>query len=209
MPKKPLGATFAAQVSEMVADAVMSKLTAISLTAENMKKLEGLGEAPRLLAIGGGSQAASLIDSVLNKLTSTGLTKENIKNLVILGEGKPSLIPGEASQAAGTPLHPDNNMDNPEILSLSFTEDPFDPSTWATKSKQQGLLSRSQTSTGWPQPLVDKGLPLSERQPSTMPSHPPKKLCPFETVPELYGSLMQFLGNEGGPICPNISPRRR
>lgn len=53
----------AAQVSDMVADAVMSKLAAAGLTAENIKKLRNLGEAPPLGAAGGGSQEAGGADA--------------------------------------------------------------------------------------------------------------------------------------------------
>jgi hypothetical protein len=186
MPEKLLDTReLAAQVSEMVADTIMSKLTAIGLTAENIKKLENLGEAPPLDAVGGASQAASLADAVLSKLRAIGLTEKNIKNLATLGGGTPSLVAGEDSQGVWIPCYSDNDTDNVVIPSSSITEDPFDSSTWATKSGRQGSLSGLQMGVGWPKHLVEGGLPLTETQQSAVPLRPPKDLHPFETFPQL------------------------
>ena len=137
MPKKLLDAReLAAQVSEMVADAVMSKLSTIGLTVANIKKLENLGEATPLDVVGGSSQAA------------IGLMERNVKNLVTLRGGTPSLAAGEGLLAARTPLHLDNDMDNSDISSSSFTENPLDSSTCATERKRQGSLSSLQMNAG-------------------------------------------------------------
>ncbi|KAI9457046.1 hypothetical protein HD554DRAFT_1832144 [Boletus coccyginus] len=125
--EKPLDAReLAVQVSDMVVDAVMST---VGLTAENIKKLENLGEAPLLDAKGGGSQEVGVADAVFSKLTAIGLTEKNIKQLTISEGGAPSLATGEGlSQAARIPLHLDDDTDSLEIPSSSFTEDPFDSS---------------------------------------------------------------------------------
>ena len=183
--KLPDARELAAQVSDMVADAVMSKLAAIGLTADNIKKLENLGEAPPLDATGGSSQAASLADAVLNKPAGIGPAGKNVMTLATLGGGTPSLVAGEGSQVARTPLHSDDDTDNLEIPSSSFNEDPFDSSTWAAKSNRQRSLSSLQIGAGWPKYLVERGPPLSETQQSAMPSCPPKKLRPFEMFPQL------------------------
>ena len=132
----------AVQVSDMVTNAIMGKLAAIGLTAENIKKLENLGEAPPLNAIGGGSQEASVADTVLTKLIAIGLMEQNIKKLATLGGGTPSLAAGEgSSQAARTPLHLDDDMDN--LASSSFaTEDPFYSSTSYDTSPMQPSRQR-------------------------------------------------------------------
>ena len=205
MPGKLLDAReLAAQVSEMVDDAVMSKLAAIGLTAENIKKLENMGEAAPLDAVGGGSQAASLTDAVLSRLTSIGLTEKNIKKLATLRGGTPSLTAGEGWQAAGTPLHSDNDTEHLEIPSSSFTEDPFDSSTWATERKRHGSLSSLQMSAGRLKHLVGEGAPLSEMQPSAVPSRPPKKLHPFETLPEFYDSPMPVSRQQMKAAMPEV-----
>lgn len=75
----------------MVADKVISKLMNISLTAENIKKLENLGEVPPLDAIGGCSQVASLTDTALSKLTAIGLMEETTKRVVTF-QGRTSIL---------------------------------------------------------------------------------------------------------------------
>ena len=72
----------AVQVSDMVADAVMSKLTAIGLTAENIKKLENLREVPPPDAMGGGSAAANVTDAVLSKLIATEIGRASCRERV-------------------------------------------------------------------------------------------------------------------------------
>lgn len=173
--EKPLNSReFAAQVSDMVADAVMDKLEALGLTAENMKKLENLGEGVPLYGLGGpgGPEAASVSDAVLNKLTAFGLTEKNIKKLAILAGGMPLVVAGEgSSQATRAPLNLDDDTDGLDIPSSSFceSEDPFDSSTWDTKSNWQGsreLINEMQ------QPVI---LPASSL---------PEKPHPFFTSPQ-------------------------
>ncbi|KAF8421745.1 hypothetical protein L210DRAFT_2207127 [Boletus edulis BED1] len=176
----------AAQVSDMVAESVVNRLTAIGLTAENIKKLEYLAAAPPLGAVGGSSQAASLADAVLGQLTAIGLTEENVKKLAILGGAS-----GEGSQAARRSLHLDDTEDL-SFPSSSFTEDPFDSSTWVTeRNRQRGSLSSSQMSTGRLKRLAEGPL-LSESSQFTKPFRPPQtKLHPFDTFPRHYDSPIQ------------------
>lgn len=195
----------AVQVSDMVADKVMSKLSAIGLTAENIKKLESLGEAPPLDAIGGCSRIASLADAALSKLTAVGLTEENTKKLATLRGGTSTPVAGDGSQAAGTLLHLDDDADNLEIPSSSFTEDPFDSSTWASKNSRQGSLSSLQMSAGRPKPLVERRPLLSETRQSAISSHPPMKLHAFETLPQ---SPMQFSMQRKRAATPEVTTQK-
>ena len=117
----------AAQISDTVADAVMSKLVAIGMTAENIKKLENLGKVAPLEAGDGASQSANLADVATSKLAAIGLARKNTKKLVTRGGGTPSLAVGEGSWA--TPIHLDDDAGNMEIQASFFTKDPFDPFT--------------------------------------------------------------------------------
>lgn len=124
-PEKLLDARMlAAQVSGMVADAVMGKLAAIGLTQENIKKLEYLGEAPPIDATGGGLQATSFADAVLSKLGAIGLTGQNIEKFATLVGGTP-------------PLRSDNVADNSGMPSSSFTEDLFNDTSPIQFSRQR------------------------------------------------------------------------
>lgn len=106
---------FAAQVSDAVAEVVMSKLAASGLTAENIKKLATLCEAVSLDPTEG-SEASSLVDAVSSKHPALGPT----------GGAK-------GSQVVRTPLHSDDSVLPPS----SFSEDPYDSSTWATESNRR------------------------------------------------------------------------
>ena len=195
IPEKVLYAgELAAQVSDVVADAVMSKLAAIGLTAENIKKLESLGEAAPLDAAGRGLQAASLIDVVSSKQAAIDPPGKNVEKLLTIGEGTPSLTASKCSQVVRTPLHSDDDLDNLDPPSPSFTEDPFDSSTWAAESSQRNSFSNLQMSGDQPKQLPEGGQLLVKMQQSAMPSRPPKDLHPFETLPQLYYSPMQFSG---------------
>ncbi|KAH0825891.1 hypothetical protein J3R83DRAFT_7699 [Lanmaoa asiatica] len=183
----------AAQVSDIVADTVVNKLTAIGLTAENIKKLERLEAAPPLdaVAVGGGSQVASLADAVLGQLTAIGLTEKNVKQLATLEGGTRSLTLGKGSQMARQLLHLDDT-DNSAFPSSSFTEDPFDSSTWATESNREGSLPSSQMSMCRRKYLGERPV-LGDTSQSATPSCPPqKKLHPFDTLPRLYDSPTRF-----------------
>ena len=140
-PREPMGAKgmvpmseklvdareLAAQISGMVADAVMSKLAAIGLTTENIKKLENLGKVAPLDAQDGASQPASFADMAISKLAAIGLAEQNTKKLVTGGGGTPTLTVGEGSQATThTPIYSDDDAGNMEIPATLFTEDPFD-----------------------------------------------------------------------------------
>lgn len=180
---------FAVQISDMVADAVMRKLSVIGLTAENLQKLENLSEAPPLGAPGGGSEAASVADAVLNKLTAIGLTEKNINKLATLGRGTPSLAGSEgSSQQAMIPLHSHDDADSSQIPSSSFTEDLFDSPTWTKSNRQDSLSSLQMSVQGRQKHLVEGGPLLSETRQSVMPSRPAKKLHPFYTHPQRYNT---------------------
>ena len=143
VPEKALDVTeLSARASDMVADAVIRKLTAIGLTAENIKKLENLGEMTPINAPGRVSEATSLADAILCNLPATVPVETNIR--FATRGGTPSIAAGEGSHASMTPVHSDHNSDASEIPSSSFNEDPFVPSTWVTKSNQQGTLSSFQ-----------------------------------------------------------------
>ena len=94
----------------------MSKLAAIGLTTENIKKFENLGKAVPIDARDGASQPASLTDVAISRLAAIGLAERNTKKLVTVGGGTPSLT------------HLDDNVGNMEISASLFTEDPFDSS---------------------------------------------------------------------------------
>ena len=198
----------AAQVSDIVADIVMSKLTAIGLTAENIKKLEKLGETPPVDTIGRGSQAAYLADAVLSKLAAIGLTEKNIKKLATLERRASSFSADADSQAAWTTLHSDDDADNLDVPSSSFTtEDSFDSSTCKAESNRQGSFSSSQINTDRLKHLVEGGpllnkFSMASRSPKefdTLPQRklhnldtlPPKKLHDFDTFPQPHNSAMQ------------------
>ena len=137
MSEKHLDAReLAAQVSDMVADKVMSQLAAIGLTTENIKKLENLD------AVGGGSQPASLADAVLSKLAAIGVTEKVFKKLATLAGGTPSLAASEGSQAARTLLHSDDDADNLEISHSPFAENLFDSFTSYNTSPMQSSKQR-------------------------------------------------------------------
>ena len=180
-----------AQISAMVAETVVNKLTAIGLTAENIRKLEYLAAAPPFGSVGGGSRVTSLADAVIGQLTAIGLTEENVKKLAALGGGTPLAL-GEGSQAAWQPLHSDDTEDL-AFPSSSFTEDPFDSSTWATeRNRSRGSLRSSRMSTGRLECPAEGPL-LSESSQSAKSSHPPQaKLHPFNTLPGLYDSPIQI-----------------
>lgn len=109
--EKVLDKELATQISEIVANVVMNKLAAIGLTAENVKKLENLGEAPPVGDAVAGPQETSLADAVSSRLTAIGLTEENVKKLATLAGGAPYHAAGGGSQAARTPgpLHSDDD----------------------------------------------------------------------------------------------------
>ena len=182
----------AAQVSDMVAETVVNKLTAIGLTAENIKKLEYLGAAPPLDAVGGSSQGATLADTVRGQLTAIGLTEENVKKLASLGGGTPSLALGEGSQVARGPLHSDDT-DNLAFPSSSVVEDPFDSSTWATeRNRPRGSLPSSRMSTSQLKRLSEGPL-LCESSQSVKLSHSPEtKFHLFGTLARPHDSPIQF-----------------
>ncbi|KAF8554966.1 hypothetical protein OG21DRAFT_1484238 [Imleria badia] len=186
VPEKALDTReLAAQVSDVVADAVIRKLATIGLTAENIKKLENLGEMTPIDA-GGVSEVGNLADAILRNLPAIGPVEKNIK--LATGGGTPSLAAGEGSHAAMTPVHSDHNSDASEIPSSSFNEDPFVPSTWATESNRQGALSSLQMSGDQLRHLPERGPLVGEMQQFGTTSGPPKKLHPFETIPQFYYS---------------------
>lgn len=198
VPEKALDAgELATQVSDAVADAVMRKLSAIGLTAENIKKLERLGEIASIDALGGVSEAGSLTDAVSRKLPAIGPVERNVNTLATGGGG---------SQTAGTPVHLDDNLDTSEIPSSSFTEDPFDSSTWTTESNLQGSLSSLQMS-GDLRHLAKKGPLLGQIRQFSTPPGPPIKLHSFDTLPQSYSSPLQFSTQQKRAISEELIPR--
>lgn len=188
VPEKALDAReFTAQVSDVVADAVIRKLTAIGLTVENIKKLENLGEMTPIDASCGVSDTGSFADTILRNPPAIGPARKNVKPVTGGGE-TPSLVAGEGSHAARTTFHSDDNSDASEMLSSSFTEDPFDPSTWATDCIQQASLSSSQMSGDQLRHLAESGALVGEMQQFGTTSGPPKELHPFGTMPQSYYS---------------------
>ena len=97
----------AAQISDIIADIVMSKLADISLTAENIEKLNKLGDMPPADTVHQGMQEASLADAALSELAAIGLTEKNNKKLATLGGGASSLSPifYLSSSASNLPGH--------------------------------------------------------------------------------------------------------
>ena len=97
----------AAQISDIIADIVMSKLADIGLTAENIEKLKTLGDTPPADTVCQGMQEASLADAALSELAAIGLTEKNIKKLATLGGGASSLSPifYLSSSASNLPGH--------------------------------------------------------------------------------------------------------
>lgn len=71
-----------AQVSDMIADKVLNKLTAIGLTTENIRKLKQLEAAPPLDTVSRDLQAASLADTIIGQLAAISLIEENVKKLL-------------------------------------------------------------------------------------------------------------------------------
>lgn len=177
----------AAQVSGTVVDAVMSKLVAVGLTAENIKKLQSLRETP-LGAVGGGSEAASVADAVASRLAAIGLTEENIKKLAALEGGVPSHAAAGLSQVTRAPLHLDGDSDSCGAPSPTPAEDPFDSFAWATESEWQSPPSSAQASLGRPKRPAEGGPPRSEAQQPATPPRPSKKLHPFYTRPQGYST---------------------
>lgn len=164
-----------AQASEVVADAVMKRLAGIGLTAENLKKLEILAET-----VPTGTPAAVSPGGRNGKKFSA----ERGGTQFVAGDG--------GSQPEATAVHSDADSDSSEIpySSFSFSEDPYDSSTWATERNRESSASRFPIRED---PLKQIGprepLPGKIQQAAT-PSGS-EKLHPFQTLPQFYISPLQ------------------
>ncbi|KAG9311002.1 hypothetical protein JVU11DRAFT_8890 [Chiua virens] len=144
MPKKLLDAReFVAQIFNIAANVVLSKLATIGLTVENIKKLENLGKI--LSLVEGGLQVANIIDAVMHKLAGVSLMEECIKKLVNLEQ---PVAAGEDLQAARMFLHMVHDSDNLEYLSSeSSSLSASKPTQWSSVSSLWNLPSLRKTSS--------------------------------------------------------------
>ena len=155
----------------------MSKLAASGLTSENIKKLATLCEAASLQATEG-SQASNFVEAVSSKRPALGpvTVGENVEKPVVIESTK-------GSQVVRAPHHSDDSLVLP---SSSFSEDPFDSSTWTVESNWQGS----------PHPF--ETLPMIHLSPNQLPkprkratteeesSPPPKKKGRHEEAEYMY-----------------------
>lgn len=140
-------AELALQISGVVADAVMNKLATIGLTAENIKKLENLGQMPPVDAAGGGLQASHLTDRVSSKLAAVSVREKNIKKLATSGGGTSA----EGLQVARSPLHLDDVADTSVLPSSFFTENSFDTSESTSNNTSPMQFYRKRKRAAMPQ----------------------------------------------------------